>query len=108
MSDIGLQGVAGLIVLLAAGAAGLVALLIAIAGAVIAADRRRLRFAEALRRYASGPLAMVLVCLGAVAWAWNGPNDLVDQIGPAVAGVSVVLGVAVTLVLRSSALTKTR
>jgi hypothetical protein len=108
MSDIGLKGVAGLIMLLAAGGAGMAALIAGIAVAALVRRRWRLTFAQALLRYAIGPLVTVLICLGAVVWAWDGPTDLVDKVGPGVALGSVALGIAVMLVVRFAAVTKAR
>jgi hypothetical protein len=107
MSDIGLKGVAGFVMLLAAGAVGVVALIAGFAGALFG-DRRHLTFAQALLRYTGGPLVTVLICLGAVASAWDGPSDLVDEIGPFVAVGSLVLGIVVMLVPRFTAVTKPR
>jgi len=102
MSDIGLKGVAGLIVI--GGTALLAALiaLIATIAAVAISSRRALPIGPTFGRLAGGPIAATATAAVGLAWAWDGPNEAVDRLAPVVALGSVIVGVIVGFLVRRS------
>lgn len=103
MSDIGLKGVAGLIVIGATAGLAVLAVLVASIAAAVISSRRAIPFGPTFGRLAAGPLAAVAVAVAGVIWAWDGPGDAVDKLAPVIGLGSLVAGVVVGFLVHRSA-----
>lgn len=102
MSDIGLKGVAGLIVI---GGTTLLLALIALIATIVAvgiSSRRALPIGPAFARLAAGPMAATATAAVGLAWAWDGPSEAVDRLAPVLALGSLIVGVIVGVLVRRS------
>ncbi len=102
MSDIGLKGVAGFVMIGATTLLMALVALIATGAAVIVSSRRSVLLGRTLARYASGPVAATMVAVAGLGWAWDGPSAWVDRLSPVFALGSIVVGAAVGVVVRRS------
>jgi hypothetical protein len=100
MSDIGLKGVGGLVVIAVAVGLSVFWTLAALVTAQILRSRGREPFRTAFIRWGTGPVLSLVVSCAGLAWSLDGPGEVVDRAGPLVLFGSLGAGVLATLALR--------
>jgi hypothetical protein len=102
MSDIGLKGVAGFIVIGATALLAALVTLIGAAAALVISYRRKVQVGPTLARYTAGPFSATAIAMAGLAWSWDGASESVDQLAPLIALASVLVGVAAAVLVRRS------
>lgn len=102
MSDIGIKGVAGFIVLGGTTVLAVLAVVIACIVAFVVTSRRGVPVGPTLGRMVGGPLASTAVAVASLAWSWDRASDFVDDLSPVLALISIIVGVVFGVLLRRS------
>jgi hypothetical protein len=100
MSDIGIKGVGGLLVIAAAVGLSVLWILGALLAARVLRSRGRGLFGTNFIRWGAGPLLSLTISGGGLAWAFDGPGETVDRASPFVLLASLSAGVLTTVALR--------